>query len=144
MVQRVRELKDETSKIMQSETNLFPSETDEITVLSSNDWLADGRLLIKASLCCEDRFDLIPDLIETLKSLGLSPIRAEMVTLGGRIRNVIILAADHKESNNNNTDDESSLLILRDALRSIVQRSSYGTGERGKRRRVLRQGTTNY
>ncbi|TMW92895.1 hypothetical protein EJD97_012435 [Solanum chilense] len=147
VVQRVRELKEQTSQIMQSETNLlFPSETDEITVLSSNDCLADGRLLIKASLCCEDRFDLIPDLIETLKSLGLSPIRAEMVTLGGRIHNVIVLAVDHnKESNNNNTDhDESSLLFLRDALRSIVQRSSYGTGERGKRRRVLGQGTRKF
>ncbi|KAK4346092.1 hypothetical protein RND71_036268 [Anisodus tanguticus] len=142
VVQRVRELKEQTSQIMQLETN-FPSETDEITVaLSSSDsCLADGRLLIKASLCCEDRFDLIPDLIESLKSLGLSPLRAEMVTLGGRIRNVIVLAADHKD--NNSTDDES-LLFLRDALRSIVQRSSYDTGERTKRRRVLGQGTRNY
>ncbi|CAN4109030.1 unnamed protein product [Withania somnifera] len=139
-VQRVRELKEQTSQIMQSETNNFPSETDEISVLSSNDCLADGRLLIKASLCCEDRFDLIPDLIETLKSLGLSPLRAEMVTLGGRIRNVIVLAVDQKVSNNN----ESSLLFVRDALRSIVQRSSNGTSERGKRRRVLGQGTRNY
>ncbi|CAN4118383.1 unnamed protein product [Withania somnifera] len=143
VVQRVRELKEETSKIMQSETN-FPSETDEITVLSSNDCLADGRLLIKASLCCEDRLDLIPDLIETLKSLRLSPLRAEMVTLGGRIRNVIVLAADHKESNNNIDHDESFLLSLRNALRSILQRSSNGAGERGKRRRVLGQGTRNY
>ncbi|PHT43467.1 putative transcription factor [Capsicum baccatum] len=149
VVQRVRELKEQTSKIMQSETN-FPSETDEITVLSSNDCLEDGRSLIKASLCCEDRLNLIPDLIETLKSLGLSPLRAELVTLGGRIRNVVILAVDHrKESNNNSTDDdaeeEESLLLLRDALRSIIQRSSYGsTGERGKKRRVLKHGTTNY
>ncbi|MCD9640341.1 hypothetical protein HAX54_025617 [Datura stramonium] len=53
-----------------------------------------------------------------------------MVTLGGRIRNVIILAVDHKDNNNNNsTDDDQSLLFLRDALRSIVQRSS--TSERG-------------
>ncbi|XP_060177575.1 transcription factor bHLH106-like [Lycium barbarum] len=140
VVQRVRELKEQTSQIIQLETN-FPSETDEITVLSSNDFLADGRLLIKASLCCEDRFNLIPDLIETLKSLGLSPLRAEMVTLGGRIRNVIVLAADRK--GNNSTSDES-LLFLRDALRSIVQRSSYGTGERSKRRRrVLGQETRN-
>ncbi|XP_059288355.1 transcription factor bHLH106-like [Lycium ferocissimum] len=141
VVQRVRELREQTSQIMKLETN-FPSETDEITVLSSNDFLADGRLLIKASFCCEDRFNLIPDLTGTLKSLGLSPLRAEMVTLGGRIRNVIVLAADHK--GNNSTNDES-LLFLRDALRSIVQRSSYGTGERSKRRRrVLGQETRNY
>ncbi|OIS97610.1 PREDICTED: transcription factor bHLH106-like [Nicotiana attenuata] len=138
VVQRVRELKQQTSEIMQLDETNFPSETDEITVLSSNDCLADGRLLIKASLCCEDRFDLIPDLIETLKSLGLSPLRAEMVTLGGRIRNVIVLAVDKDHSS------DESLLFLRDALRSIIQPSSYGTGERSKRRRVLDQGTSNY
>ncbi|KAJ8570521.1 hypothetical protein K7X08_037493 [Anisodus acutangulus] len=134
VVQRVRDLKEQTSKIMQCETN-FPSENDEITVLS-NDSSADGKLLIKASICCEDRFDLIPDLIQTLKSLRLSPMRAEMVTLGGRIRNVIILAPDKDYTN-------KSLLFLRDALMSIIQRSSSGNDQRGKRRRVLDQRIAN-
>ncbi|XP_060177256.1 transcription factor bHLH106-like [Lycium barbarum] len=135
VVQRVRDLKEQTSKIMQFETN-FPSENDEITVLSSNDTSSDGRLLIKASICCEDRFDLMPNLIETLKSLRLTPLRAEVVTLGGRIRNVIILAADKDYTN-------ECLLFVRDALMSSVQSSSNGTGQRGKRRRVLDQEIAN-
>ncbi|OIT37118.1 transcription factor bhlh106 [Nicotiana attenuata] len=120
---------------MQCETTLLLSENDEITVLS-NDSSADERFLIKASLCCDDRFNLIPDLIETLKSLRSSPLRAEMVRLGGRMRNVIILAADKDYT-------DKYLLFLKDALMSIVQRSSYGTGERSKRQRVLYHETVN-
>lgn len=132
VVDRVRELKLQTSEIMQIEEG-FPSETDEITVLT-NDSSNDGRLLIKASLCCDDRTDLIPELIEVLKSFQLSPLRAEMVTLGGRIRNVIILAGDKLDH-----QSDESVSFLRDALRSLVQRSSYGSGERPKRRRVIDQ-----
>ncbi|KOM43134.1 hypothetical protein LR48_Vigan05g073800 [Vigna angularis] len=66
-----------------------PSETDEITVLSTGgDYGNDGRMVFKASLCCEDRSDLIPDLIEILNSLHLKTLKAEMATLGGRTRNM--------------------------------------------------------
>ena len=111
----------------------FPSEADEISVML-NDNSTDGKLLIKASLCCEDRSDLIPDLNEILKSFHLSPLKAEIVTLGGRVRNVIILAGDKSQ-----TDDES-VPSLRDALRSLVQRSNHASGDRPKRRRVFDQG----
>ncbi|CDP06190.1 unnamed protein product [Coffea canephora] len=131
VVQRVRELKQQTSEIMQLEC--FPSEVDEISVML-NDNSTDGKLLIKASLCCEDRSDLIPDLNEILKSFHLSPLKAEIVTLGGRVRNVIILAGDKSQ-----TDDES-VPSLRDALRSLVQRSNHASGDRPKRRRVFDQG----
>ncbi|XP_027175419.1 transcription factor bHLH106 [Coffea eugenioides] len=131
VVQRVRELKQQTSEIMQLEC--FPSEADEISVMLNDD-SNDGKLLIKASLCCEDRSDLIPDLNEILKSFHLSPLKAEIVTLGGRVRNVIILAGDKSQ-----TDDES-VPSLRDALRSLVQRSNHASGDRPKRRRVFDQG----
>ncbi|KAL3533521.1 hypothetical protein ACH5RR_007042 [Cinchona calisaya] len=130
VVEQVKELKQKTSDIMQFET--FPSEIDEISVVS-NDNSNDGRLLIKASLCCDDRSDLIQDLIEILKSLRLSPMRAEMVTLGGRIRNVIILAGEKDHS-------DESVIALKNALRSFIQRSNYnGSGDRPKRRRVFDQ-----
>ncbi|XP_054776820.1 transcription factor bHLH106-like [Prosopis cineraria] len=127
VVQRVRELKQQTSQITELET--IPSETDEITVLStSGDYAGDGRLIFKASLCCEDRSDLIPDLIEILKSLHLKTLKAEMATLGGRTRNVLIVAAD---------DDHSieSIHFLQNALKSLLERSN--SSERSKRRRVL-------
>ncbi|KAG9156241.1 hypothetical protein Leryth_009121 [Lithospermum erythrorhizon] len=130
VVQRVRDLKEQTSQILQLEN--YPSENDEITVFSSDDYSNDGRLLIKASLCCEDRSDLIPDLIETMKNLGLSPLRAEMITIGGRIRNVIILAGDQ-----DNQSIDEYVVCLRNALKSLIQRPSHGSGERSKRRRLV-------
>ncbi|KAG5242537.1 hypothetical protein OIU76_010545 [Salix suchowensis] len=125
VVQRVKELKQQTSELPGLES--FPSETDEVTVLS-DEYSIDGQLIFKASLCCEDRSDLMPDLIEILKSLHLKTLKAEMVTLGGRIRNVLIIAADKDHS-------VESVHFLQNALKSLLERSN--SSERSKRRRVL-------
>ncbi|KAM7505229.1 hypothetical protein LguiB_004133 [Lonicera macranthoides] len=125
VIERVKELKQQTSHIDQLEN--LPSETDEITVLSNDNLSNDGKILIEASLCCEDRSDLIPELIKTLRSLRLSPLRAEMVTFGGRIRNVMIVAGDNDCSN-------EMVTFLEEALRSLVQRSN--PAGRSKRQRI--------
>ncbi|XP_021297403.1 transcription factor bHLH106 [Herrania umbratica] len=125
VVQRVKELKQQTLEL--TELEAFPSETDEITVLSC-DYSIDGRLIFKASLCCEDRSDLLPELIEILKSLHLKTLKAEMATLGGRIRNVLIVAADKDHS-------IESVHFLQNALKSLLERSN--SSDRSKRRRVL-------
>ncbi|OMO54624.1 hypothetical protein CCACVL1_27716 [Corchorus capsularis] len=126
VVQRVKELKQQTLEITELET--FPSETDEITVLSCDYSTTDGRLIFKASLCCEDRSDLLPELMEILNSLHLKTLRAEMSTLGGRIRNVLIVAADKDHS-------IESVHFLQNALKSLLERSN--SSDRSKRRRVL-------
>lgn len=125
VVQRVKELKQEALELTQIET--LPSETDEIRVLS-NDYSSDGQLIVKASLCCEDRADLLQELIEILKSLHLKTLKAEMVTLGGRIRNVIVVAAEKDHS-------VESVNFLQNALKALVEKSS--SVDRAKRRRVL-------
>ena len=125
VVQRVRELKQQTSELSGLET--FPSETDEVTVLSG-EYSSDGQLIFKASLCCEDRLDLMPELNEILKSLHLKTLKAEMVTLGGRIRNVLIIAADKDHS-------VESVHFLQNALKSLLERSN--SSEKSKRRRIL-------
>ncbi|KAL9373580.1 hypothetical protein Peur_033200 [Populus x canadensis] len=125
VVQRVRELKQQTSELSGLES--FPSETDEVTVLSG-EYSSDGQLIFKASLCCEDRLDLMPDLNEILKSLHLKTLKAEMVTLGGRIRNVLIIAADKDHS-------VESVHFLQNALKSLLERSN--SSEKSKRRRIL-------
>ncbi|KAI4348587.1 hypothetical protein L6164_009295 [Bauhinia variegata] len=130
VVQRVKELKQQTSEITELET--VPSETDEITVLSTtasgSEYGVGGRLIFKASLCCEDRSDLIPDIIEVLKSLHLKTLKAEMATLGGRTRNVLIVAADKDHS-------IESTHFLQNALKSLIERSD--SCDRSKRRRVI-------
>lgn len=129
VVQRLKELKQQTSEITELET--LPSETDEITVLSTGgDYggAGDGRLIFKASLCCEDRSDLIPDLIEILNSLHLKTLKAEMVTVGGRTRNVLVVAADKNHS-------IESINFLQNSFKSLLERSN--SSDRSKRRRGL-------
>lgn len=126
----MRELKQQTTEM---DPTSFPSEWDEIAVLQKHD-SADGKSVIKASLCCEDRVDLLPDLIEIIKALpALTPLRTEIVTLGGRTRNVIVLAADKDRI------DESARLLT-DALNSLILRSTCaysGGGQTSKRRRMF-------
>ncbi|VFQ92160.1 unnamed protein product [Cuscuta campestris] len=133
VVSRLRELKEEASHQF-TQTPLLPSESDEITLScdpGGGGETGGRRLMIKASLCCEDRRDLIPDLIHTLKSLRLSPLRAEMVTLGGRVRNVLVLAGDLKD----HSCADESMLFLRNALRSVVE--SAGGCEAAPKRPIM-------
>ncbi|XP_068663478.1 transcription factor bHLH106-like [Aristolochia californica] len=129
VVQHVKDLKQQTSEI--TELDLFPSESDEIAVFSCEPAGGDGRSVLKASLCCEDRSDLLPDLIETIRSLRLKTLRAEMATMGGRVRNVLLLGAGDDDE----LSSDDSAAFLRDALRSIVEKQS--SGDRGKRRRIF-------
>ena len=139
MVHRVKELKQQTLEISDSDQTLLPSETDEISVLHYGDYSNDGHIIFKASLCCDDRSDLLPDLMEILNSLHMKTLRAEMVTLGGRTRNVLVVAAD-KEMHG-----VQSVHFLQNALKSLLERSSKllmecssgSGGERSKRRRAL-------
>lgn len=114
----MRELNEQTSEMLDQS---FPCESDEISVCENKEEedCFDGkrRVVVKASVCCEDRVDLIPDLIRVLKPLPLIPLRAEMVTLGGRMRSVMVFSGEV-----NRTDE--SALMLRDALTTLlVQRS---------------------
>ncbi|KAL6205077.1 hypothetical protein ACLB2K_022341 [Fragaria x ananassa] len=126
VVERVKELKQQMSEITELET--FPSEADEITVLcsSEDEYSNNGGIIFKASLSCEDRPELLPDLIEILKSLHLKTLKAEMATLGGRIRSVLIVAADKDHT-------IESVPFLQNAFKSLLERSN--SSERSKRRR---------
>ncbi|KAL6195985.1 hypothetical protein ACLB2K_031602 [Fragaria x ananassa] len=126
VVERVKELKQQMSEITELET--FPSEADEITVLcsSEDEYSNNGGIIFKASLSCEDRAELLPDLIEILKSLHLKTLKAEMATLGGRIRSVLIVAADKDHT-------IESVPFLQNAFKSLLERSN--SSERSKRRR---------
>lgn len=141
-VERVRDLKQRTADI--TEAQLFPTENDEIVVLPSSS--SDGqRSVFEASLCCEDRSDLLPELIDTLRSLRLKTLRAEIATLGGRVRNVLVLARE-KEAYDEDGEGEgdgdgdgdgegSGGAFLRDALKALVDRPV--SDDRAKRRRVV-------
>ncbi|KVI03434.1 transcription factor bHLH106-like [Cynara cardunculus var. scolymus] len=129
VIERLKELKQITSEIEQLES--FPSEKDEITVISLNNDEGNGRIVIKASMCCENRSDLLTDMIQTLKSLQLRPLRMEMVAMGGRIRNIILVECDCER------DDSGELVYcLKEALSCLVK-SNLDSNQSSKRRRMI-------
>lgn len=139
VVERVKELKQQTLEIS-DET--LPSETEEISVLNFEDCSNDNddrRIIFKVSFCCEDRPDLLQDLVEILKSLQMETLFADLTTVGGRTRNVLVVAADKAQHG------VESVHFLQNALKSLLERLSKsvmmgrggGGGEMLKRRRAL-------
>ncbi|XP_010523405.1 PREDICTED: transcription factor bHLH30-like isoform X2 [Tarenaya hassleriana] len=122
VIQHVKELKRQTSQI--AETNPVPTETDEITVDVSEEAVEeqqDGKFVIKASICCDDRSDLLPDLIKTLKALRLKTLKAEITTVGCRVKNVLLVTGEES-----NIGDEQMYCIgsIQEALRAVMDKSS--------------------
>ena len=87
--------------------------------------------------------------VETLRALRLRTLRAEMATLGGRVRNVLVLARDvdgggvaGDDDGYGRTDSADSVEsngggdFIKEALRALVERPGAGGGDRPKRRRV--------
>ncbi|KAJ3674163.1 hypothetical protein LUZ60_006155 [Juncus effusus] len=150
VIQHVKELKRQTSEI--AEESPLPAESDELTVdaLPSDD--NDGHFMVRASLCCEDRSDLLPDLIRTLKSLRLRALKAEITTLAGRVKNVLVVTGNETDCDTNPCSDcsnnavssqsrqqQHSLVSVQEALRAVMERTAFadeGSGGSTKRQRT--------
>ncbi|KQK22480.1 transcription factor bHLH30 [Brachypodium distachyon] len=137
VIQHVKELKRQTSEIREEAASAcpcpLPTESDELTVDASSD--EDGRLLVRASLCCDDRADLLPDLIRALKALRLRALKAEITTLGGRVKNVLLVtedhSCDHQQQQQQDDGDEPmpmspqhAVASIQEALRAVMERTA--------------------
>ncbi|KAF5444470.1 hypothetical protein F2P56_033598 [Juglans regia] len=142
VIQHVKELKRQTSLI--AETNPVPTEVDELTVDTSDE---DGKFVIKASLSCEDRSDLLPDLIKTLKSLRLRTLKAEITTLGGRVKNVLLVSGDEDSISSSTSGEKQQqqqqrhcISSIEEALKAVMEKTA---GDESSSGSVKRQRTTN-
>ena len=119
VIQHLKELKRQTSIIV--EQSPVPTETDELIIDNTSD--EDGNLVIRASLCCEDRSDLLPDLIKTLKALHLRTLKAEITTLGGRVKNVLFITGD-QDPNNNDSTTNYSVNMIQEAFKAVMEKTN--------------------
>ncbi|XP_062198522.1 transcription factor bHLH30-like [Phragmites australis] len=85
---------------------LLPTEADELAVDAAAD--GGGRLVVRASLCCEDRPELIPEIVRALAALRMRARRAEITTLGGRVRSVLLITADDAADQSGYEDGHSN------------------------------------
>ncbi|MQM10408.1 hypothetical protein Taro_043305 [Colocasia esculenta] len=140
-VDHVRGLKQRAAEIGEMTEN-FPTEMDEVSVHPGDLPASAGQgPVIRASLCCEDRSGLLPELAETLRSLRLRILRAEIATLGSRVRNVLVVAGDDgggegEEESGSCSGGVGQVAFLKDALSALVDRAVPGGAARQKRRRV--------
>ncbi|TKY51661.1 Transcription factor bHLH30 [Spatholobus suberectus] len=138
VIQHVKELKRQTSLI--AESSPVPTEADELTVVDEAD--EDGNSVIKASLCCEDRSDLFPELIKTLKALRLRTLKAEITTLGGRVKNVLFVTGEEADSSSGSEEhghqQQNCISSIQEALKAVMEKS---VGDESASANIKRQRT---
>ncbi|XP_068663753.1 transcription factor bHLH30-like [Aristolochia californica] len=126
VIQHVKDLKRQTSEIAEAEP--VPTEVDELTVDGADE---NGRFVIRASLCCDDRSDLLPNLIKTLKALRLRTLKAEITTLGERVRNVLLITGEDDSMNG----DRYSISSIQEALKAVMEKSASDESSSGSIKR---------
>lgn len=141
----MKELKRQTSLI--AETSPVPSESDELMVDATDDD-EEGKFVIKASFCCEDRSDLLPDLIKTLKALRLRTLKADITTLGGRVKNVLFITGDDDGDDTSSTSNRGDqnlqhycISSIQKALKVVMEKS--GSSDESTSGNAKRQRTNN-
>ncbi|KZV30114.1 hypothetical protein F511_19657 [Dorcoceras hygrometricum] len=127
-VRRVKELRQATAEYLtpiddqtNDEAAIFPTETDELRVCPCE---GDSGL-IKATLCCEDRPEMMLDLIQALNSVKAKVMRAEMCTVGGRTKNILWVEL---VSSNVGSERDLGLGKLRQVLKMVVEKSTLLAG----------------
>eukprot|EP00250_Pteridium_aquilinum_P030220 c40876_g1_i1 orf=177-1247(-) len=134
VIDQVKTLKRQVSEIY--EYGPMPTDHDDISVEKVVS-AAEGRILIRASLCCDDRPELMTDLKEAIDSLRLKTLKAEISTLGGRIKNVFIVTLKEDACE---PDEDVFIKRLRESLRLVMDGPGGGgdlsPGSSNKRQRV--------
>lgn len=139
VVRRVKELKETTSELAaaaastnnactrnhdsnnQDEYMIIPSETDELDLFYCDQHCGT----IKAVICCEDRSELMSDIVSALNSVQAKVVRAEMATIGGRTKLVLWLL-------HGSLDRDEGLTATRRALVMVMGSAVVVLSESGK------------
>lgn len=142
VIDHVKDLKRRASEIAKG--NPVPTDVDELRVEADGDGKNnEGRILIKASLCCDDRPDLLADLNRTLHSLSLKTVKAEISTLGGRMKNVFIMTTTNEKISGKDQENPS-VNCVQEALRAVIERAaSNELLASNKRQRIISLGAAN-
>lgn len=104
-------------------TLFLPGEKDEVKVISyhpeGSDQGSEIRM-VKATICCDDRQRLNADLTEAIRSVKGRVVKAEMATVGGRTKAVLVvkLCRDDGDGGGRGEDVVGS---LRMALKAVVE-----------------------
>lgn len=127
VIDHVKDLKRKAMEV--SKAFMVPTEMDEITIDSDPAQAAANSgsnninmnksrcsIVIRASVCCDDRPELFSELIQVLKGLKLTAVRADMASVGGRIKSVLVLCKDGEE------DEALCISTLKQSLKLVLSK----------------------
>ncbi|XP_056684340.1 putative transcription factor bHLH107 isoform X2 [Spinacia oleracea] len=122
VITQVRVLKKQA--IEASKGLLVPTDADEVTVEPYNDDdIADDSLAFRVSICCHYRPEVIPDIRQTINDLKLNINKADISTLEGRVKNVLIVTG-YKEDIGGDDKIERFSKCIHGALCSVLDKIS--------------------
>lgn len=115
---------------------MIPKDSDEIRVEELEGGSNGFPYSIKASLCCEYKPGLLPELRQALDALHLKIIMAEIATLGGRMKNVFVIISCKEPNINEDAAYRQFLAVsVHQAIRSVLDRFSCSEEILGSRKR---------
>lgn len=116
---QVKQLKNSATEA--SKGVLIPMDADEVRVEPLDESSRDGTYFL-ASLCCDYNPELLSEVKNALNALQLNIVKAEISTLGKRVKNVFVFTSGR---GNGNAEEQQLLLnLVRQALSSIVDKIS--------------------
>ncbi|KAK7275838.1 hypothetical protein RIF29_16964 [Crotalaria pallida] len=89
----------------------FPGASDEATV----SYCVGEPKRMKVTLCCEDRPGLNQDLTQAIRSVRAKAVHAEMMTIGGRTKNVVVIQWDDAK------EEEKEVGALERAFKAVIE-----------------------
>ncbi|KAL0300674.1 UNVERIFIED_CONTAM: Transcription factor [Sesamum radiatum] len=69
----------------------IPMDADEVQVEILEHSGGDGSFLLRASLCCDYRPDLLSNIRQAINDLDIQVLKSEISTLGGRVKTVFLV-----------------------------------------------------
>lgn len=115
------------SVVADDDTWPFPGESDEATLSYCDGGGEDGEpRRMKATVCCEDRLGLNRDLNRAIRSVRAKVVRAEMMTIGGRTKSVVVI---QWPQGGEEEEEKEEVGALERALKAVVEdRALVGSG----------------
>ncbi|KAK9284565.1 hypothetical protein L1049_023740 [Liquidambar formosana] len=101
---------------------LIPMDVDEVRVEQQEDGPDEAPYFIMASICCKHKTEVLSEIRQALEVLHLKMVRAEIATLGGRLK-ILFLMTGFEEGNIEDTKVRKLLATsVHRALRSVVDK----------------------
>ncbi|CAL5408940.1 unnamed protein product [Camellia sinensis] len=125
VISQVKQLKKTATE--SSKGLIIPMDADEVRVEPEPNTEGDKNISLRVSLCCDYRPELLSELKQALDALHLNMVKADISTLGSRVKNVLVFTS--RNDTNGDNAEACQLLVnsVHRALSSIIDKGAATT-----------------